>query len=314
MASRRSFARRPSQRAVVVGVALAIAIGIVGWRLAAPPAVPPAPTVIPPLPPGDPAVLVAAGDIAECGDRDDEATADLVDRIPGTVLALGDNAYPSGSLRDFRECYGASWGRFAERTQPVAGNHEYETDDAAGLRAYWPGGLPETWYAFDVGEWRVVVLDSNCEAVGGCGPESPQGRWLADELAANPSRCTLAAWHHPRFSSGWHGNIDAAAPLWEAAHDGGVDVVLTAHDHDYERFAPLRRDGAADGVDGMRQFVVGTGGGRLRGFDEVRPHSEVRESDTFGVLRLALLADRYQWDFVPVAGGTFTDHGTGTCR
>jgi hypothetical protein len=308
--------RRPSAAFVLAVVAVAlVGVAFLAWR-AAQPGPPLIPTVIPPLPSASVEVLVAAGDIAECGDRDDEATADLVERIRGTVLTLGDNAYPDGSVRDHRECYGPSWGRFRDRTRPVAGNHEYETEGAAGHHEYWAtGGDPgDTWYAFDVGEWRVIVLDSNCRAIGGCGADSPQGRWLAAELAESDARCTLAAWHHPRFSSGAHGDSEAVASFWEQLHPAGVELVLNGHDHDYERFAPQRPDGVRDDTGGIRQFVVGTGGGHLRGFDDIRPNSEVRDNRTYGVLRLALDADGYAWDFVPITGRTFTDRGTGTCH
>jgi hypothetical protein len=306
---------RPGVVRLVLLAAVVLVLAVVAWRVALPR--PPAiPTVIPPLPPGDAAVLVAAGDIAECGDRDDEATADLVERIPGTVLALGDNAYPDGTARDFHDCYGASWGRFRARTVAVLGNHEYLTPGAAGHHGYWgtEGPPAPSWSAFDAGEWRVIVLDSNCSAVGGCDAASAQGRRLAEELRANAARCTLAAWHHPRFSSGWHGDVEMVAPFWEQLQAAGAEVVLNGHDHDYERFAPQRPDGTRDEAAGIRQFVVGTGGGRLRGFDDIRPTSEVRDNGTFGVLRLALGSGAYRWDFVPVAGGTFTDTGTGTCH
>jgi acid phosphatase type 7 len=311
---------RTSRRtALIAAAALAlalVAIGLLVWRSTRG-TIPIGPVVVPPLPAGSPTVIVAAGDIAECGEDLDERTADVVDRIDGTVVVLGDNAYPSGTAGQFERCYDASWGRFKDRTRPVPGNHEYDTDGAAGYLAYFgdaatPDGT--TWYAWDAGPWRVLALDSDCDDVGGCDEASPQGRWLAAELAATDARCSIAVFHHPRWSSGEHGPSTAVDPLWRQLHGGGVEVVLNGHDHDYERFAPQDPDGRRDDANGIRQFVVGTGGGALRDVRAAQPNSELREDDTYGVLRLALDADGYTWDFVPIGGQTFTDHGTGTCH
>jgi calcineurin-like phosphoesterase family protein len=273
--------------------------------------------VIPPEPTGDVFVLVGAGDIAECGDEDDERTADLVERIPGIVFVAGDNAYSKGSLNEYRNCYQPSWGRFLDRTRPAPGNHEYETAGATGYREYFgtratPAGT--TWYAWDAGDWHVVMLDSDCDAVGGCGAASAQGAWLKADLAASDAQCTLAIWHHPRFSSGDHGNHAFMEPFWQILYDAGADLVISGHDHDYERFAPQDPSGNADAERGIREFVVGTGGGRLRDFKAVRANSEVRDARTFGVIRLALAPEGYSWDFVPVAGRSFTDSGSGLCH
>jgi len=298
----------------IVAVILTLAIAaLLTWR---PKASSPVGTfVIPQLPAPDVTVLVGAGDIAECGDDDDERTADIVAAIPGTVFLAGDNAYPDGSTRQYRECYATSWGEFVDRTLPAPGNHEYQTRGAAGYVDYFgaaarPAGA--TWYSRDVGDWHVVVLDSNCSAVGRCDSGSPQATWLAADLAASDARCTLAIWHHPVFSSGDHGNHDFVRPFWQILYDEGADVVINGHDHDYERFAPQDADRRpTDG--GLRQFVVGTGGVLLRGFGRVAANSEVRDSSTHGVLRLTLREDGYDWSFVPVAGGTFTDAGSGSC-
>jgi hypothetical protein len=273
--------------------------------------------VIPPAPPGDAAVLVGAGDIAECGDQDDEKTADLVAAIPGVVFLAGDNAYRVGSARQYRDCYAPSWGAFLDRTRPVPGDNEYDTSGAAGYLGYFgalatPAGT--TWYSWDAGEWHVVMLDSTCAAVGGCEAASPQGAWLAADLAASDARCTLAIWHHPRFSSGDHGNHDFVQPFWQLLHDAGADLVVNGHDHDYERFAPQDPSGKADPERGIRQFVVGTGGAQLRNFRTIRGNSEVRDARTHGVIRLVLSATGYQWLFVPVAGGSFTDEGSDDCH
>jgi hypothetical protein len=249
-----------------------------------------------------PATLVAAGDIASCRSSGDERTAALVARTPGTVAVLGDIVYERGTAAEFRDCY--SWRRFRSRTRAALGNHEYGSADARPAKAYF--GLPQRgYYSYDLGVWHVVVLNSNCGPAGGCGAGSPQQRWLAADLARNPSRCTLGYWHHPRFSSGLHGSDETMTALWSTLARAGADVVLAGHDHHYERFAP---------VNGIRSFVVGTGGRshypvlwRVRG-------SEVVDDTTFGVLRLTLRADSYDWRFLPVAGSSFADSGTGRCR
>ena len=189
---------------------------------------------------GDP-VLVGAGDIADCDLPGDEQTAQLLDGIAGTVFTAGDNVYDDGTGQEFGECYGPTWGRHRARTLPAAGNHDWNTEDAAGYRSYFGdavGADGATWYSTDLGEWHVIVLDSNCSKVEGCGPDSPQGRWLAADLAGNDARCTVAIWHHPRFSSGEHGSDALTDPFWRALHAAGVDVVINGHDHDYERFSP----------------------------------------------------------------------------
>ena len=262
------------------------------------------------------AVLVGAGDIARCGREGDEATAVLLDRIPGIVFTAGDNAYPSGRNRDFRECYDAGWGRHRARTRPAPGNHEYASPNAEPYFDYFgdlAGPRDRGYYSYEAGSWHVVVLNSNCGAVG-CRRGSEQEQWLREDLAAHRTACTVAYWHHPRFSSGMHGNHDRVKDFWDALYEAGADVVVVGHDHDYERFAPMTPDGELDTARGIRQFVVGTGGGDLRRFEQTVPNSEVRESGTYGVLKLTLRPNRYDWEFVPAAGATFTDSGTGTCH
>jgi 3',5'-cyclic AMP phosphodiesterase CpdA len=257
-------------------------------------------------PAAEPVVALAAGDIAGCGSDGDEATARLLDTRPGTVLALGDVAYDQGSPAQFDSCFGPSWGRFRDRIKPVPGNHEYGTAGAQGYYGYF-GLEPPGWYSFDLGQWHVVALNSNCGAVGGCGPDSEQVRWFRADLAAAGARCTLAYWHHPRYSSGvTHGDNAEVDGLWVAAVEGGVDVVLNGHEHNYERF---------DVRDGVRQFVVGTGGRSHYPLAKTpRPGSKVRSGNTFGVLELTLLDGSYRWRFVPVEGESFTDAGRGACR
>jgi hypothetical protein len=258
-----------------------------------------------------PQVFVGAGDIALCERRAEaEATARLLDGIDGTVFALGDNAYQSGTDQEFRDCYDPTWGRHKNRTRPVPGNHEYETPGAApyytyfGLNAGPPG---RGYYSFEIGNWHAIALNSNIAA----GADSPQGAWLRADLATSRTRCTIAYWHHPLFSSGKHGDQPRMREIWRLLHEAGADIVLSGHDHTYERFAPQDADGFPDAAHGIRQFVVGTGGAAPYAFTSVRSTSEVRMS-TLGVLKLTLRADDYDWSFSPVSGPG--DSGSGACH
>jgi hypothetical protein len=272
-------------------------------------------TVSAPPDPGD-VVLVAAGDIAQCGSSNDEATAALVDNIAGTVAVLGDNAYENGTATEYSNCYGPSWGRHLARTMPSAGNHEYGTGSASGYFNYFGAVSAPTggYYSYDLGAWHVIVLNSNCGFVP-CGTGSAQLSWLQNDLAATTRPCVLAYWHHPRFNSGAsHGNNTNVAPFWDALYAAGAEVVLNGHEHLYERFAPQTPGAQLDLEGGIRQFTVGTGGRGLYSIGTIKANSEVRNNSTFGVLQLTLGAGTYSWQFVPIAGQTFTDSGSGTCH
>jgi hypothetical protein len=261
-------------------------------------------------------VLVGAGDIASCGLTGDTATANLISGIAGTVFTAGDNAYETGSTANFRDCYDPTWGRFADRIYPTAGNHEYETTGAAGYFSYFgarAGPAGKGWYAYDLGSWRIYALNSNCFVVG-CAAGGEQEQWLRADLGAHPRECVLAYWHHPRFSSGQHGNNSEVLAIWNALYEAGAEVIVNGHDHDYERFRPQTPTAAANDAQGIRQFVVGTGGASLRSFATIRANSEVRNSSTHGVLKLTLGLANYSWQFIPVAGKSFTDSGSGTCH
>ena len=271
----------------------------------APPPPPPAPTAPPVV---ATAVLVGAGDIATCGGSGDEATAALLDSIAGTVFTAGDNVYSDGTAAEFANCYNPSWGRHKARTFPAPGNHDYHVSGATGYYGYFGSraGGPGGYYAYDLGGWRVYSLNS--EIVG-----DAQVNWLRSDLAASASMCVLAYWHHPLFSSGMHGNDGAVKPFWDVLHAAGAELVINGHDHNYERFGPQSPDGAAN-ANGIREIIVGTGGAGLRPLEGTVANSEARDSSTNGVLKLTLSASGYRWDFVPAAGGSFRDSGTGTCH
>lgn len=264
-------------------------------------------------------VLIAVGDIADCRSAADEATARIVDTIAGTVAVLGDNAYPNGTDRDYANCYAPTWGRHRARTRPTPGNHEYRTTEAGGYFRYFgaaAGTKGKGYYSYDLAGWHIVVLNSSdgCREIG-CGPNSAQLRWLRDDLALHPTRCTLAYWHHPRFNSGRrHGSNPSLEPIWEALYEAGADVVLNGHEHLYERFAPQRPDGTADAVRGIRQFTIGTGGRERYGFGAPHPNSEYRDDNTYGILKLELQPDGYRWEYVVTEPGARGDRGEGKCH
>jgi chitodextrinase len=257
-------------------------------------------------------VIAAAGDIASSSSGD-TATANVLDSLnPSLVLTLGDNAYPSGRSADFATWYEPTWGRHKAKTRPAPGNHEYQTSGASGYFEYFgslAGAGNQGYYSFDLGSWHLVSLNSEIARDAG----SSQVAWLKNDLAATRQPCILAYWHKPRFSSGPHGSNATMAPFWDALAAVGADVVLAGHDHLYERFAPQTSSGVAD-PNGIRQFVVGTGGRSHYQPRTARANSVVRNGDTFGVLALTLRASSYEWRFVPEAGRTFTDTGSAACQ
>ena len=335
--------RRPGRRAVAAGclfvvlvlVADAAFLAIAGGRIATvlPAAGPaatgaagsPAPGAAPataaPSPSAQPVgpdtVLVGAGDIAGCPPTHAADTAKLIAKVPGWVFTTGDNAYETGSSDQFLRCYGPTWGPFLYRTRPAIGNHDVVADNGASYFAYFgqaAGTPPWGWYSYTAAMWHVIVLDTNCALVGGCGPGSVQLAWLQADLAAHPGGCTVAIWHHPRFSSGEHGNEPMSDAFWRALYAAGAEIVINGHDHDYERFAPQTPDGQLDPQTGIREFVVGTGGRSLRVFNHIVPNSEVRDASTYGVLKLDLVPGAYRWHFIGVGGRSFSDSGSGVCH
>ncbi len=278
----------------------------------------PSPT---PTPVPDP-ILVGAGDIALCGSGGDEATAQLLDAIfsggtHGNVFTAGDNVYNSGTASEFADCYEPTWGRHKGRTKPAPGNHDYLTGGASGYFGYFgaaAGDPSKGYYSYNLGSWHIIVVNSNCSEVDGCDAGSPQEQWLRADLAANPAACTLAYWHHPRFSSGLHGSSTLTQAIWQALYDYGAEVVVNGHDHDYELFAPQDPNGEPDPQVGIRQFVVGTGGKSHYSFGVPIANSEVRNGDTYGVLKMTLHSTSFDWEFVPVAGKTFSDSGSQSCH
>ena len=256
-------------------------------------------------------VFVGAGDIANCdllsGAR---ATATLLDGIEGTIFTLGDHAYAQGTKAEFRECYEPTWGRHKARTRPTPGNHDYMTDRGRPYFDYFgaAAGSPKLgYYSFDLGAWHIISLNSSVP-----GGVPAQAKWLREDLAAHPVDCVLAYWHEPVYSSGPHTPEQTMHGLWSILYKAGADVVMNGHDHLYERFAPQDDRGRPDAA-GIRQFIVGTGGGGVYAFGRVAANSEVRNNTTYGVLKLTLSPGRYAWEFVPMAGSQFRDSGSAAC-
>jgi len=266
----------------------------------------------PSLSAGQTVVVVGAGDIATSGSGDSQ-TAKLIEAMPGaTVFTAGDNAYSDGSTSNFNSYYAPTWGKFKSRTRPSPGNHDYNTSGAKPYYTYFgtnAGPSGRGYYSYNVGDWHLISLNSNISMSSG----SAQQTWLKADLAANSGKCVLAYWHHPRFSSGDHGSSTKSKTIWQDLYNAGAEIVVVGHDHNYERFAPMRADGTKDLARGIREFVVGTGGTSLRSMGKIT-NSEARNSSTKGVLQFTLGPGTYSWKFIPVAGKTYTDAGTGTCH
>ena len=262
-------------------------------------------------------VFVGAGDIAGCSWTADIETALLLDNIvaqspSATVFTAGDNAYPNGTAAEFTNCYEPTWGRHKARTRPSPGNHDYNSSGATPYYNYFganAGPAGRGYYSYDLGDWHIISLNSNVPAGAG----SAQEQWLRDDLRTNPASCTLAYWHHPLFNSGEvHGNDPRTQALFQALYEFGADVVITGHEHIYERFAPQNPSAQADPT-GIRAFVVGTGGTGLYRIGNIQPNSQVRNATTHGVLKLTLNSTSYDWEFIPIAGQTFSDSGSALC-
>ena len=317
---------RPAVICAILGCGLGASVGSIscgGGNTSTGPTPPPVTTTIPggpippttTVPPSAPQVFVGAGDIAMCDQLDPaRQTGRLLQGIGGTVFALGDNAYFGGTAREYRDCYDTTWGSEKFRTRPVLGNHEYEGGNAGGPYFDYFGvsnaGFPgQGYYSFSLGpNWHAIALNSNIPM----SESSAQSQWLRAELAANPTKCTVAFWHHPLFTSAQNGPQVFTRDFWRILYDAGADVVLVGHDHVYERFAPQDATGRLDPARGIREFVVGTGGAMLYNFVTVAPNSE-RRIRAYGVLKLTLESESYQWQFIQTDGGA-GDSGTGQCH
>jgi alkaline phosphatase len=264
-------------------------------------------------------MLVGAGDINSCNEKWDRKTARLVGKIGGTVFTVGDHAYPDGTSAQFRNCYDPTWGKYKKRTRPSVGDHEYNTPGAKPYFDYFRGRAGERrggYYSYDRGSWHIVVLNSICEEVGGCGRNSSQGRWLRTDLAENPTKCTLAYFHDPLYASGREHDSPQVRPFWDKLYDQHADVILSGNAHRYERYARITPSGERSSARGIRQFIVGTGGtaqGTIKGPDE--PRMQAKKVGAPGVLKLKLGSGFYRWKFVPVEGRkNYTDSGRARCH
>ena len=263
-------------------------------------------------------VLVGAGSIANCRTANDDATARIVASIPGTVFTLGDAAGSKGTSADYRTCYGPTWGVFLDRTRPAIGSGDYGTPGAAGYFGYFgarAGSPAQSWYAYDLGSWRIYVLNSSCTLIGGCGKGSAEERWLLADLASHPRACIGAYWQKARFSSGTFGDDRAFQAFWTDLYDHGAEFVINGHDRNYQRYAPQTPAGRPDPARGIREFVVGTGGNGLANVQvDPVPNREVANDTSYGVLKLVLHPSGYEWQFVSTPAVPFTDSGADSCH
>ena len=261
-------------------------------------------------------VLVGAGDIADCSRTSDDSAAALVERLaPDAVFTAGDNVYTNGTATEYANCYDPTWGRFKAKTHPAPGNHDYNTSGATGYYGYFgalAGDPTKGYYSYDLGAWHLIALNGEISTSAG----SAQEVWLKADLAASTKTCTMAYIHRPRFSAGYHGSNSSMQPLWQDLYDAGAELYIAGHNHDYERFAPQDANGVADPVKGIREFVVGTGGAGSEAWSTTPPiaNEEVWANPTWGVLKLTLYPTSYTWQYIPVAGDSFTDSGSGSCH
>lgn len=277
-------------------------------------------------------VLIGTGDIASCSSQGDEQTAAIVDsiiradsvaKVETAVFTTGDNAYPSGSMEDYINCFKPSWGDSTKRIMkvihPSPGNHEHLTSGAAPYYNYFgkaAGDSKKGYYSFNLGEWHIVMLNSEM-VVNTLFPDTDrleQNTWLLADLKANTKKCTVAIFHHPRFSSGWHGSDPHLAGIWAALYDVGADLILNGHDHHYERFKPMNPAGQVDTLKGMTEIVIGTGGGELRGLrNPIVPNSAYTVQGHFGVLKLTLGKEEWRSAFITTSGAVYDSSG-GRCH
>ena len=266
--------------------------------------------------PADAPILIGAGDIADCSQRGGPyTTAPWLGSFPdATIFTAGDNVYPHGTDGEWRDCYGPTWGQYKDRTHPVPGNHDYETQRAKPYYDYWgdrAGNRDLGYYTYTVGSWLIFALNSEIDMR----PSSQQGVWLRNELNANRERsCTAAIWHRPLFTSSQNGPQADTKPLWDVLYEFNTDLIINGHDHVFERFAPQDPEGRPNAARGIRQFTVGTGGAAHYAFGPAKPNSEVRTANTWGVLRLDLRTDGYSFEFIPATDVSLRNTGSGTCH
>lgn len=279
---------------------------------------PPPPTVEPSPTIESGVVLVGAGDIAVCDIPEPSlATARLLENIPGTIFSAGDSSNDHGLPEQYDLCFQPAWGSFKERIRPAAGNHDYVYTGGEPYHTYYgpaAGPVGSGYYSYELGSWHIIVLNSNCDWIGGCEAGSAMHSWLLNDLASHPTHCSLAYWHHALYSSGLHGPIDTVKPFWETLYSAGAELVINGHDHHYERFTPQTPHGTADPDFGIRQFIVGTGGAPLYPL-EAPPinNSEITIDTAHGVLKLTLYPDHYDWQFIGV-NNQVLDSGTSPCH
>jgi calcineurin-like phosphoesterase family protein len=333
---RTAAARQPGWYSKGASLPVPFAWRLPGKRIAPAPAAPPPPGA-PPPPPPDPGAppapgppppnrtLLTAGDVANCftgpgGDQHPGAgaleTAALIKGLlpVDDLIVQGDLAYESGTATEFRDCYEPTWGQFKAFSHPAPGNHEYLSPGAAPYYAYWgtrAGPAGKGYYTYELGAWHIVSLNSEVDVAAA----GEQAAWLRADLALHPTRCAIAFWHRPRWSNDLtQGDTPSLTDLYNILYDGGVDVLLQAHAHAYERWLELAPDGGVQPGRGIRNFVLGTGGGDAQSLGPLRPGEEISQENVLGVLRMTLSSEGYAWQFMPTLSSTFTDSGTGTCH